>query len=76
MNVVVTPRLGKILKERGMTQKELEALSGIPQVTISAFDKRKQHSDANLFALKAALGLASVDELFEVTIKDEEDDVK
>lgn len=73
MNVKVTPRLGKLLKGRGMTQKELEALSGIPQVTISAFDKRKLHADAHLFALKAALGLASVDELFEVAIHDEEE---
>jgi hypothetical protein len=38
----------------------------LTQATISAFDKRTRHEDWHLFALKKALGLASVEYLYEI----------
>lgn len=74
MKVDVRPRLGEILKERGLTQVQIAEMSGVPQGSISRFDKNNRHEAAHLFALKAALGLASVDELFEVAIEESKGD--
>lgn len=63
--LVVTPRLGAILKERGLTQTELSSMSGVPQGSISRFDKNNRHEDAHLFAIARALGI-SVEDLFTV----------
>lgn len=63
--LTVTPRLGEILKVRGITQTELSTLSGVPQGTISRFDKNNRHEAAHLFAISRALGL-TVEELFTV----------
>jgi putative transcriptional regulator len=76
MKVIVKPRLLEILASRGLTQKKVAEAAGIPQAAISRFDKQQNHADAHLFALKAALGLSSVDELFEVTIEDEKKDAE
>lgn len=65
MEYIVKPVLGKILKERNMTQTQLSNLTGIPQGTISKFDRNKQHQDAHLIAISRALDLA-IEELFEV----------
>jgi transcriptional regulator with XRE-family HTH domain len=74
MIYIVTPKLGKILKERNMTQTQLSELSGVPQGTISKFDKNKQHTDWHLVAIAKALNI-SIDDLFEVDIQYEIDDL-
>lgn len=63
MNYTVIPILGKILKDRGMTQVELSKLTGIPQGTISKFDRNKQHQDVHLVTISKVLGL-SIEDLF------------
>jgi hypothetical protein len=72
IKVKVRARLGEILKERGWTQTYLSQLSGVPQGAISRFDKISQRKDEHLFAIKHALGLSSVEELFEVTYEQDE----
>ncbi|WP_418041109.1 helix-turn-helix domain-containing protein [Paenibacillus xylanilyticus] len=70
MKLLVTPRLGEILKERGLTQTWLSAESGVPQGSISRFDKNNRHEDAHVFAIARALNVA-VEELFNITEIDE-----
>ena len=65
MEYLVIPILGKILKDRNMTQTQLSNLTGIPQGTISKFDRNKQHQDVHLIAISKALDL-TIEELFEV----------
>jgi transcriptional regulator with XRE-family HTH domain len=65
--ITVTPRLTEILKERGITQVQLSQMSGVPQGSISRFDKNNRHEDAHLFAIARALGV-KVDDLFTVTV--------
>ena len=65
--VTVMPRLAAILKERGITQTQLSQMSGVPQGSISRFDKNNRHEDAHLFAIARALGV-SVEELFSVSV--------
>ncbi|WP_275444823.1 helix-turn-helix transcriptional regulator [Paenibacillus sp. ACRRX] len=63
--MIVIPRLGEILSERGMTQMELSDLSGVPQGSISRFDKNSRHDDVHLFAIARALGV-TIESLFKV----------
>ncbi|WP_090670825.1 helix-turn-helix domain-containing protein [Paenibacillus tianmuensis] len=63
--IKVIPCLNEILKEKKMTQMELSALSGVPQGSISRFDKNKSHDDSHLFAIARALGL-NVEQLFKI----------
>lgn len=63
--IEVTPRLSVILKERGITQTQLSEMSGVPQGSISRFDKNSRHEAAHLFAISRALGV-SIEELFQV----------
>ncbi|MDR9852913.1 helix-turn-helix transcriptional regulator [Paenibacillus sp. VCA1] len=65
MEIKITPRLGEILKERGLTQTQLSEMSGVPQGSISRFDKNTRHDDAHLFAISRALGI-QIEELFRV----------
>lgn len=65
MSYVVTPKLGKILKERNMTQKQLADLTGISQPVISRFDRNGQHLDVHLAIISRALGL-TIDGLFDI----------
>lgn len=62
---IVRPRLKEILKEFQLSQHQLAKMSGVPQGTISVFDKRTRHDDEHLFAISRALGLG-VEDLFEV----------
>lgn len=64
--LVVTPRLMAVLKEKGVTQTQLSELSGVPQGSISRFDKNERHVDAHVFTIAKALDV-SVEDLFEVT---------
>jgi len=61
--VSVTPRLSKLLNERGMTQMELSVISGVPQGSISRFDKNDRHVDAHVAAIMLALDV-TYEELF------------
>lgn len=63
MKVKVTPQLLKILKDKKMTQSELSELSGVPQGSISRFDKNSRHESSHLFSIAKSLGV-SVEELF------------
>ena len=65
MKYKITPRLNEILKERKMTQIELSQLTGIPQGTISRFDRNKQHHDEHLVLISKALGV-SIEDLFHI----------
>jgi len=61
----IIPRLNEILKERKMTQIELSQLTGIPQGTISRFDRNKQHYDEHLVLISKALGI-TIEDLFHI----------
>lgn len=59
----VTPRLTEILKEKNITQLQLAEMTGIPQGTISRFDRNERHVDWHLFAIASALNV-NVPDLF------------
>ncbi|MEB4872117.1 helix-turn-helix transcriptional regulator [Priestia megaterium] len=61
----VRPRLKKLMKEKGITQAVLSEMTGIPQPSISRFDRNIQHLDSHMFTIAKALGV-SVDDLFEI----------
>lgn len=65
MLINTKPKLSSILKERGMTQLELSTLSGVPQGSISRFDKNDRHVDWHVFSIARALGL-SAEDLFSI----------
>jgi DNA-binding XRE family transcriptional regulator len=48
-----------------MTQTELSQLTGIPQGTISKFDRNRQHMDLHLVIISRALNL-TIEDLFEI----------
>ncbi|MDQ0270746.1 helix-turn-helix domain-containing protein [Cytobacillus purgationiresistens] len=62
----VTPRLTEVLKEKGITQMQLAELSGVPQGSISRFDKNERHVDWHVFAITRALEI-DVADLFRVS---------
>jgi transcriptional regulator with XRE-family HTH domain len=66
MNITIKPRLMAVLKERGITQMQLSEMSGVPQGSISRFDRNDRHVDAHVFAIAKALDVA-VEDLFEIT---------
>lgn len=70
VSIKVTPRLTEILKERGLTQTQLSELTGVPQGSISRFDKNDRHVDVHVAAILRALGIA-YDELFTIEITTE-----
>ncbi len=63
---IIKPRLGELLKERKLTQLQLQELSGVPQASISRFDRNKRHEDAHLVAISRALDV-TIEDLFEIT---------
>ncbi|MCI1763631.1 helix-turn-helix domain-containing protein [Heyndrickxia oleronia] len=65
MKIKVTPKLSKLLKERNMKQIELSILTGLPQGTISRFDRTNRHDDLNLFIIARALNV-NIEDLFEI----------
>lgn len=67
MNIKVVPRLGDILKDHGITQMKLAEMSGVPQGSISRFDKNSRHEDAHLFSIARSLGIG-VEDLFQVVV--------
>ncbi|MER1284892.1 MULTISPECIES: helix-turn-helix domain-containing protein [Bacillus] len=69
MKITVRPRLTEVMKAKGWKQTPLSEASGVPQGSISRFDKNERHLDWHVFALARALGV-NVEELFEVKIED------
>ena len=63
LDIKVTPRLSEILRERGITQTQLSEMTGIPQGSISRFDKNDRHVDAHVVAIMRALNV-TYDDLF------------
>lgn len=61
--LTVSPNLSALLKERGITQTQLSSMSGVPQGSISRFDKNSRHEAAHLFAIARALDV-SIEALF------------
>ncbi len=70
MILTVKPRLKEVLKEKGLTQLQLAELSGVPQGSISRFDRNEKHQDWHVFAIARALQV-SVEYLFEVSDQSE-----
>lgn len=65
MKLNVTPRLNAVMKAKGWMQVRLSEASGVPQGSISRFDKNSRHEDWHVFSIAKALGVG-VDELFEI----------
>ncbi|MGM1023463.1 MAG: helix-turn-helix domain-containing protein [Bacillota bacterium] len=61
----VKPNLMPLLKEKGITQLQLSEITGIPQGSLSRFDKNSRHESAHLFTIARALGVR-VEDLFTV----------
>lgn len=64
--LTVKPRLNEVIKELGITQMKLAEMTGIPQGTISRFDKNERHADIHVFVIARTLNVP-VEALFEVT---------
>ncbi|WP_409252726.1 helix-turn-helix domain-containing protein [Bacillus sp. SCS-153A] len=66
-------KLGKILKERGMTQGDLHRLTGLRVATINELVnfKKKSLTVAHLISIMAALRIWDLRELIEVEFDDE-----
>lgn len=71
MLVKVVPRLNELLRSKGWTQMQLAEKSGVPQGSISRFDKNSRHEASHLFSIARALGV-SVEDLFEVETPERE----
>jgi DNA-binding XRE family transcriptional regulator len=67
MNITIKPCLISLLKERGMTQTQLSEMSGVPQGSISRFDKNDRHVDWHVFAIARVLEV-TIEELFNVEV--------
>lgn len=61
----VRPKLIPLLKDKNITQQQLSEMSGVPQGSISRFDKNERHVDWHVFAIARALEV-SVEDLFEI----------
>lgn len=59
--IIVKPNLQQLLKEKGITQQQLSEMTGIPQGTISRFDRNGRHEATHLFTISRALGVDIVD---------------
>ncbi|MCY9026525.1 transcriptional regulator [Priestia megaterium] len=63
MNYDVKPRLGEILKERELRQKDLAKMSNLTEATISRFERQSRYEISTLVAISKALDL-SIEDLF------------
>lgn len=64
-DIVVKPKLLKILNDRNITQQELAEITGVPQGSISRFDRNERHAAKHLFLIAHALDV-SIEDLFHV----------
>lgn len=58
-----TPRMNEIRKQRDINGKELAALVGVTEPTISRFDSQKRYDIDVLVSVSKALGV-TIEELF------------
>jgi transcriptional regulator with XRE-family HTH domain len=65
----VKPQLNVVMKERGLTQTQLEEMSDVPQTIISRFDKQENHKDIHVIRLLDALDI-TIKELFQITYEE------
>ncbi|POD87681.1 Cro/C1-type HTH DNA-binding domain-containing protein [Bacillus subtilis] len=72
MKLKAIPRLHAVMKDKGWTQVRLAEASGVPQGSISRFDKNTRHEDWHVFSIAKALEV-EVEELFEIEDATEED---
>lgn len=63
--IKVKPKLHEILRQKGMSQMDLSELTGIPQGTISRFDRNDRHDASYLFTIAKALEI-SIEDLFRI----------
>ena len=59
-----TGKLNELLRKRGLTQTQLSDRTGIPQGTISRFDKKTRHEIKHLVSIANALNVR-IEDLFE-----------
>lgn len=57
MKIRVTPALERARKDAGLTQAELAEKAGVPQASVSRFDRASQGNYANLIAIARALNV-------------------
>ncbi|MGC5773650.1 helix-turn-helix domain-containing protein [Paenibacillus pabuli] len=65
------PNLMPLLREKGITQQQLSDMTGIPQGTLSRFDRNTRHESTHLFTIARALGIG-VEDLFIVQEQEED----
>jgi transcriptional regulator with XRE-family HTH domain len=65
----VKPQLNVVMKERGLTQTQLEEMSDVPQTIISRFDRQANHKDIHVIRLLDALDI-TIKELFQITYEE------
>ncbi|MEC0242008.1 helix-turn-helix transcriptional regulator [Paenibacillus dokdonensis] len=61
--VKVRPNLMALLKELGITQMQLSERTGVPQGSISRFDKNTRHEANHLFSISKSLNVP-IEKLF------------
>ncbi|MCG7317666.1 helix-turn-helix domain-containing protein [Brevibacillus laterosporus] len=66
MSVTITPKLNQLLKQREITQTQFSKLTGIPQGTISRFDKNSRFEISHLYTISNALEV-KIEDLFEIS---------
>ncbi|MET3828606.1 transcriptional regulator with XRE-family HTH domain [Paenibacillus sp. DS2363] len=67
----VKPNLMPLLKEKGITQQQLSDMTGIPQGSLSRFDRNSRHESTHLFTIARALGVG-VEDLFKEQEQEED----
>jgi transcriptional regulator with XRE-family HTH domain len=68
--IIIKPQLHALLRRKNMTQHELSRRTGIPQGTISRFDRNLRHDSRHLILISRTLNV-SIDDLFIVEESDE-----
>ena len=71
--VLVEPKLHKILKERKISQVKFAAMIGVSQSFVSKFNRTLRHDMDLLFLIADALGL-KIEDLFEFTVVESMED--
>lgn len=66
-----TPRMNELRKERSIKGKDLAAMAGVTEPTISRFDSQKRYDIDVLISVSKALGV-SVEDLFNIEEKSKE----
>jgi transcriptional regulator with XRE-family HTH domain len=65
-------KLKKVMKERGIVQKELSQATGINESTLTRFDIQKSFDMRHVFVLMNHFNFTKLDELFDIEVIEEE----